>query len=150
MNSVRTFLLILHTVCFLVIAMPGSADETLAIVTQRSSTTESLSFETLKRVYLRKSLLDKNGMRWIPLNLPIDHQLRQGFSLSLFKKTPEDQEDYWNMQYFNGIHPPLVLASEEAILRFIAITPGAIGYVHKHHVDDRVKVLKILSIDTHD
>jgi hypothetical protein len=124
----------------------GFGEEALAIVTQKSSSLQSLSLETLKDVYLRKSLLNGNGVRWIPLNLPVAHALRQGFSWTLFKKLPEDQEEYWNEQYFHGINPPEVLASEEAVLRFVVITPGAIGYVRKHNADDRVKILRIISI----
>jgi hypothetical protein len=127
-------------------AMPSSADETLAVVTQKSSPLQNLSLDALKRVYLRKSLLDSEGKRWILLNLPVDHELRQGFSLALFKKLPEDQEQYWNELYFQGVSPPEVLASEEAVLRFIAITPGAIGYVRKQSVDERVKILTVIAI----
>jgi len=124
----------------------GYSDETLAIVTQKSSKLQNLSLDTLKDVYLRKRLLDGNGIRWIPLNLPVDHELRQGFSFALFKKLPEDLEEYWNEQYFHGMNPPEVLASEEAVLRFVVITPGAIGYVRKRNADARVKILKVISI----
>ena len=124
----------------------GYSDETLAIVTQKSSKLQNLSLETLKEVYLRKRLLDGSGIRWIPLNLPVDHELRQGFSFELFKKLPEDLEEYWNEQYFHGMNPPEVLASEEAVLRFVVITPGAVGYVRKRNADARVKILKVISV----
>jgi hypothetical protein len=122
------------------------ADDELAIITQPANPLKSLSFKELKRVYLRKSLLDANGIRWIPLNLPVDHAVRQNFSLALFNTPPEEQEQYWNELYFQGLTPPEVLASEEAVLRFIAITPGAIGYVLKRSVDQRVKILTLLSL----
>nr|WP_256969562.1 hypothetical protein [Crenothrix polyspora] len=134
-------------ICLMVLALPAFADhEAIAIVTMPSSPLQSVSIETLKRVYLRKILVDDKGKRWIPLNLPAFDDLRQGFSLALFKKRPEDQEDYWNQQYFSGINPPDVLASEEAVLRFVAMTPGAIGYVRQRSVDKRVRVLKTISI----
>jgi len=146
MHSIRTIFIVFFIACFLVFALPCFADESLAIVTQHSSALKSLSLENLKLVYLRKSMLDSNGTRWTPLNLPPSHELRKAFSLALFKKLPEDQEAYWNEQYFHGVKPPQVLASEEAVLRFVAITPGAIGYVRKNNVDDRVKTLKIISV----
>jgi hypothetical protein len=149
MHSLRTFFITICTVYLIGIAQPGVADESIVVVTHRSSTLKSVSFETLKLVYLRKSLLDSNSNRWIPLNYPSSHELRQAFSLALFKILPEDQDEYWNEQYFHGINPPHVLASEEAVLRFVAMTPGAIGYVRKRNVDDRVKVLLNLSISVH-
>jgi hypothetical protein len=132
-----------------IIVMPPqiAADhEALAIVVMHSSPLVRLSLDTLKQVYLRKTLLDKNGKRWIPLNLQVSDKLRQSFSLALFKKRPEEQESYWNEQYFHGINPPEVLASEEAVLRFVAITPGAIGYVRKSLADNRVKVINVIEI----
>jgi len=127
-------------------SLPGLAAEPLAIVTHSSCNLNGLSLETVKLVYLRKLMLASDGSRWIPLNLPSTHELRRAFSLSLFKKLPEEQEAYWNEQYFQGLTPPQVLASEEAVLRFVAITPGAIGYVQKRSVDDRVKVLQIIPV----
>jgi hypothetical protein len=125
---------------------PSFSDEVLAVIVQPSSSIRNMSFETLKRIYLRKSMLDDNGIPWVPLNLPISDQLRQGFSLALLKQRPEDLEEYWNNQYFHGINPPGILMSEEAVLRFVAITPGAIGYVRQRSVDARVRVIKRISI----
>jgi ABC-type phosphate transport system substrate-binding protein len=122
------------------------AEEELAIITQRSNELNTVSLEQLKLVYLRKLMLDSNGMRWIPINLPSANELRKAFSLALFNKLPDEQEAYWNEQYFQGVMPPQVLASEEAVLRFVTITPGAIGYVWLHSVDDRVRVLKVISL----
>ncbi|SJM93892.1 hypothetical protein [Crenothrix polyspora] len=134
-------------ICLLIAALPVFADhQSLVIVTMKTSPLQRLSLDALKRVYLRKSLLDEKGRRWIPLNLPASDSLRVGFSLTLFNKRPEEYENYWNEQYFQGINPPEVMASEEAVLRFIAMTPGAIGYVRKGSVDKRVKILNTLII----
>ncbi len=127
-------------------APPVIAEESLAVITQPSGPVKKLSVDEIKRVYLRKSLLNAEGIRWIPLNLPMAHELRQRFSQALFKTAPEEQEQYWNEQYFQGITPPEVLSSEEAVIRFIAITPGAIGYIYKHSLDNRVRVLTLIPL----
>lgn len=124
---------------------PAQAVEPLAVITSVTNPLDTLSFDSLKLIYQRKSQMDAEGNRWIPLNLPISDPLRRGFSLALFSLLPEEQDDYWNIQYFNGISPPKVMASEEAILRFVASTTGAIGYVRKQKVDDRVKVLRLIT-----
>lgn len=146
MHSLKAVFIAINMAYLIGFARVSLGEELLAIVTQRSSALENLSIEALRDVYLRKTLLDGNGVRWLPLNLPVAHELRQDFSLALFKKLPEDQDGYWNEQYFQGINPPEVLASEEAVLRFVVITPGAIGYIRKRNVDDRVKILNIISI----
>lgn len=127
---------------------PVSADEPLAIITSENNPLSKLSLDELKLIYLRKKPMNDEGLRWIPLNLPLADPLRRGFSLSLFAALPEDQDDYWNIQYFNGITPPKVMASEEAVLRFVAMTNGAIGYVRKQKVDSRVKVLMTIAAPT--
>lgn len=124
---------------------PAQAVEPLAVITSVTNPLDTLSIDSLKLIYQRKSQIDAEGNRWIPLNLPISDPLRRGFSLALFSLLPEEQDDYWNIQYFNGISPPKVMASEEAILRFVASTTGAIGYVRKQKADDRVKVLRLIT-----
>jgi ABC-type phosphate transport system substrate-binding protein len=120
--------------------------ESLAVITQSNSDLQNLPIAHIKRIYLRKTILDSQGNRWQPVNMPISSELRQKFSAAIFNQKPEDQEEYWNQQYYQGIMPPAVLTSDEAILRFVAITPGAIGYVRRESVDDRVKVVSFISL----
>jgi len=58
---------------------------------------------------------------------------------------PEDMQSYWNDQYFHGVLPPPVLDSEEAVLRFVSSTAGAIGYVSACAVDKRVEIVALIS-----
>ena len=144
----RALLFFLSLLCFITPLTHAANDETLAVITDKNNPLNTLSFDDLKRIYLRKTLLAANGIRWLPLNLPVENEFRRGFSLALFEQLPEDQEQYWNEQYFQGISPPEVLVSEEAVLRFVVITPGSIGYVRKSVVDGRVKILKTINIKT--
>lgn len=128
---------------------PPVAAEPIAIVMATSSPVHKLSLDSLKLIYLRKIQVDEFGNRWIPTNLPATAPLRHEFSWALFSMLPEDQENYWNGQYFHGIMPPSVMSSEEAVLRFVSSTPGAIGYVQKNHVDERVKIMLTLPAVTH-
>ena len=57
-------------------------------------------------------------------------------------------EDYWNQLYFQGVLPPYVVASEEAVLRFVARTPHAIGYLDACAVDDSVRVLFLIDAES--
>jgi ABC-type phosphate transport system substrate-binding protein len=121
------------------------AGEPLAVIVAADSPLTNLPLETVKLIYNRKKQVDAAGRRWIPINLPVADPLRRAFALALFSTLPEDLETYWNIQYFHGISPPQVLGSEEAVLRFVAATPGAIGYVRARLADRRVKVLSVIS-----
>jgi hypothetical protein len=55
-------------------------------------------------------------------------------------------QDYRNTQYFHGVPPPYVLASEKAVFEFVANTPGVIGYVSTRILTGQVKVLMYLPL----
>ena len=123
----------------------GQAADIL-VITQPKTTFKDMSSKRLENIFLKKLLLNDAGTRWIPVNLSPEHPLRLAFSQGVFKKRPEALETYWNEQYFQGITPPYVVASEEAMLRFISSTPGAIGYISSCHLDERVQVVFKLTV----
>jgi len=139
--AVRRLLLVLVLASWQ--ALPW-AEESIAVVVAAGSRLDKLSLDTAKLIFKRKSMVDAYGDRWIPVNLPPAHPLRRIFSLAVFDTLPEDMEEYWNEQYFQGINPPEVLSSEEAVLRFVAATPAAIGYVRAAQADARVKILLLV------
>ena len=100
-----------------------------------------VSTDELGLIYWRKQLYWQQGQRIKPVNLRPEHPLRQQFSQIILGSPPKKQVDYWNGQYFNGILPPYSVNSEEAVLRYVAQTSGAIGYVDACHVDNRVKAI---------
>lgn len=115
----------------------------VVIVSATAAPAAALSLDELELIYRRKKQF-VGGARVQPINLPAQHPLRRFFSQQVLHKTPEDLEDYWRDQYFNGISPPFVLASEEAMIRFVASTPGAVGYVSHCLADRRVAVVATL------
>ena len=116
------------------------ADEILIIMAKDAAITK-LTQQQLENIFRKKTLLTVNNERWVPINLIIGDPLRQAFSEKIFKQRPEEMESFWNIQYFNGIMPPYVVSSNEAVLRFVSSTPNAIGYIHNCYLDNRVRVL---------
>lgn len=127
-------------ICLLGFNSPSLADKILVIVAKDAPITK-LTLQQLENIYRKKTQLNANNKRWIPLNLVIEDPLRQAFSEKVLKQPPEEMEAFWNIQYFNGIMPPYVVASNEAVLRFVSSTPNAIGYIHNCYLDKRVRVL---------
>jgi len=126
----------------LLVMLPAQvrADDIL-VITGHDTPFKNFSSKRVKNIFLRITLLNEVGGSWIPLNLNADDPIRLAFSRTLFNLPPEALEPYWNEQYFQGIAPPYVVASEEAMLRFVAGTRGAIGYILPCHLDERVKVV---------
>jgi ABC-type phosphate transport system substrate-binding protein len=113
----------------------------LAVVVSRDTAISALSESELQLIFKRKRRLLADGTLARPVNLPSNHAARRTFSEQVLHRSPEEMEDYWHRQYFNGITPPFVAGSEEAVLRLVASTPGAIGYVPMCLADHRVKVV---------
>lgn len=121
------------------------ADDILVVVGKGSSV-EKLTLKQLENIYRRKTLISEAGERWNPINLSANNPVRIAFAQKIFQQPPEVMEAYWNAQYFQGIMPPYVVNSVEAMLRFVEDTPGAIGYLLPCQVDDRVRVIFKLSV----
>lgn len=118
------------------------ANETIiAIIVASNQSIDDLKLvpNQLSLIYWRKQLYWPKGLRIKPINLITEHPLRQQFSQAVLGSAPKTQIDYWNGQYFNGVLPPYSVNSEEAVLRYVTQTNGAIGYVNACSVDSRVK-----------
>lgn len=115
----------------------------IAVVISQDQSIGALKFSTneLGLIYWRKQLFWPGGKRIKPVNLSAEHALRKQFSLTVLGSLPNKQTDYWNGLYFDGISPPYSVNSEEAVLRYVMQTDGAIGYVNACKIDKRVKPL---------
>ncbi len=115
-----------------------AAEPAIAVIVGPAAPAIGYDHRTLRDVFLKRIVVDHAGAAVAPLNLPAADPLRQAFSYALWGQSPEAKQHYWNERYFNGITPPYVVRSQEAMLRFVAETPGAIGYVAACLVDGRV------------
>lgn len=119
----------------------SSANQVLAVIVSPEQLSQLPNKSELGLIYWRKKLYWANHQRIRPINLSTEHALRQAFSMRVLKSLPESQTDYWNGMYYHGVSPPYVVNSAEAMLRTVAETAGAIGYIAACEADKRVKVL---------
>lgn len=116
----------------------------IAVIGARGMSAAELDRHELALIYKRKKRFWADGRRVTPINLPAGLALRRAFSLAVLGRSPEELDEYWRDQYFHGELPPFVASSEEAVIRLVAATPGAIGYVSACVADKRVSVLMLL------
>ena len=107
----------------------------IAIVVGTASPIRDVTVDGLREVYLRRRRIWPDGSTSLPVNLPADHPLRRTFSTRVLGRLPEDLEAYWGRLSFDGIRPPLVLQSPQAVCAYVAVEPAAIGYVLPSAVD---------------
>jgi ABC-type phosphate transport system substrate-binding protein len=94
------------------------------------------SRETVRRVFLLRERFWPDGRAIVPVNQPAGSPTREQFSRTILGGRTRDFAAYWNDLYFHGTAPPRVLASDDAVLLFVARTPGAIGYVSAEHATE--------------
>lgn len=141
--------LILQGTLLLTDSMPALAGETqVAVIVSSRAPRVAFDRAMLRAIYLKKIFIGQNGRRLIPVNLPPGNPLRDAFSHALIDMRDAQLQEYWNRQYFQGISPPYVLGSQKAVVRFVAGTPGAIGYVWPCHVDSSVHAVLMISLPT--
>lgn len=120
-------------------------NDVIAVITPKASKIQKLDKGELSLIYLRKKLYTSEGNRIIPINLTSSHIVRKQFNSIVLGGLPEAQSDYWNEAYYHGITPPHVVASEDAAIKFVEITPGAIAYINACKLTDSVKSVAWIS-----
>lgn len=129
----------------LLLAATASADETRLAVIVNAGRSEELNVDTLVQIYLKKRRFWSNGQPIIPVNRDAESATRSAFTRIVFGDQARRLGLYWNRQYFHGVLPPATLASNAAVVRFVAEEPNAIGYVDAGDVDGSVRVVLLLS-----
>ena len=106
-------------------AAPGA----LVIIVNDGVPTRALAVEDARRIFLARERFWRDGRRIVPVNLPAGTEIREAFSRRVLGRGSRELVAYWNDLYFHGTLPPQTVASERAMLRFVATMGGAIGYV---------------------
>ena len=122
------------------VGQPSRVEGRVAVIVHPERRAE-LSSEEVAQIYLRRKRFWSDGSAIVPLNLPSQVPLREHFSHLVLNQTAPRLADYWNRLYFEGILPPATLASTEAVRRYVASDPNAIGYVPVSEVDGSVRII---------
>jgi ABC-type phosphate transport system substrate-binding protein len=122
----------------------GAAETEVKVIVHPSRATP-LTEADLRAIYLKQKLLWDDDDPIVPINREAGSAARELFSERLFGQSSLRAAAYWNRRYFEaGEFPPATLASEEAVLRFVAANENAIGYVTAAEVGPSVAVVLVL------
>jgi len=134
----------LLAIAAVVTAEPPPAPDAVAVVVGRASTRTEISRDDLRDIYLRRQRLWSDGAPVIPVNLPAGNPVREEFSRIVLGRSSQDLATHWNARYFEGIRPPIVLASATAVCAYVGAEPAAIGYLPVKDLDPTCRVLLTL------
>ena len=94
-----------------------------------------VDLDLVRRLFLIRQRFWPDGSAAHPVNLPASSEIRERFSRAAFGQSVKEMGPYWNERYFHGTRPPPTVASEAAVLLFVARTPGGLGYVRASAAD---------------
>jgi len=120
--------------------------EGIAVIVHPEREADGLAAEVIAQIYLKQRGFWPEGEAIVPINREAGSAIREGFSRRVLGRRASKLRSYWNRRYFQGVLPPATLASDEAVRRFVAAEPRAIGYVSASAVDGSVRV--VLSIES--
>jgi len=123
----------------------AAADDSLAIVVNRSNPVDSLSFPELRKIFMEEQDHWSNGRRITVVMLEPGRVERQAVLAQIYKMDEKDFNQYFLHSMFTGeLHAaPKALGSPTEVLKFVFNIPGAIGYLKSSEVNDSVKVVRI-------
>ena len=135
--------------CLIIFSLPCSLVQanTLYVIAHKGSFEHTQNSQKFADYYLLKIKITALGQRIIPINLPVNHPMRQKFLILIFNRSPLALSEYWDRMSFRGVRPPLIQQSEQAVVLFVSRVKGAIGYVsHKPAKDSDVDILGEISL----
>lgn len=132
----RGVLLVMFLTCLW--PCPSRAED-WAIIVHPSRQVE-LDLSDVALIFLKQRRFWKDGSAIVPVNRSAGSEARESFAKAVFGSEVIGHAAYWNRQYFRGVLPPISLASDEAVLRYVASEPRSIGYTPARLVDESVRV----------
>jgi ABC-type phosphate transport system substrate-binding protein len=131
--------------CLLAPTRLGAADPPVKLITHPNRAAK-LTARDVRAIYLKQKLFWDDGSPIIPINREAGSAARELFSQKIFGQGSRRSAGYWNQRYYEaGEFPPATLASQEAVIRFVASNQNAIGYVTGDDLkDDLVAVVLVL------
>lgn len=123
----------------------GPLEAQVAVIANKSVPIDTLKKAELLDYYAYDKKSWSDGTAIVVFDLKPRGEVTKSFYKFLGKSTSR-MKSIWMKKLLTGEgDPPVAQASEEKMLRQVAATPGAIGFVSAKKVNDRVKTLLIIS-----
>lgn len=114
------------------------------VVVVHPGSPERLERSFVADVFLKKRTRWPGDRQIRPVDQKPANKVRRLFSEGVLQRSLEAVRSYWQQRIFSGRDvPPPELDSDEAVLRYVAKNPGAIGYVAAGHKLDGVKAVQL-------
>ena len=83
----------------------------------------------LSSIFLKQAPNWGDGSPILPVDQSLQSAVRRSFSDDILSQGVIQVQVYWQRRMSKGVTPPPVKGSDDEVVRYVASTPGAIGYV---------------------
>ncbi len=105
---------------------------------------KDLKLTNISRLYLKQIYLKKHryfrDVKLIPVNLDVQDAARKSFEKEILKMSRNRLREFWIMQHYEGVRPPLVMHSSKSMIKFVAKIKGALGYIPEKNFSSQENV----------
>lgn len=120
----------------------------LVVIVSQRSTTRSLSFSTVRDIFLGVPVFARAGEPYVPVTQPARTPVRTAFDLQFLGLDPDAVGRYWIDQRIRArATPPRTIPSVDTLRRVVAALPQAISYVRADELQPGIVPVKIDGID---
>ncbi len=124
------------------LSAPAAAEGEVVVIGHPALGVQALSEQTIRDLYLGKTVQLGNGTRVEIIDLPVGHPVRDRFYIDIIGRDPGQMRAYWAKRIFTGKgSPPETRPDERSVVRWVAAGHGRIAYISASMTDDTVKVL---------
>jgi hypothetical protein len=127
-NERFTIAAVLTVAASIIPAMAAGQD--FKIVVNAGNPTTTITKQNVSKCFLKQTTMWINGMPVIPVDQAANSEIREAFSQEVHDRDASSVRSFWQRQIFSGRGvPPTEKTSDEEVLAFVRINPGAVGYV---------------------
>lgn len=123
---------------------PAMADEPVFLVAHKDVDTQQLNRDTARAIFAMRQRTWPDGQAARVFVLGNDHPVHARFAKENLTVYPHQLQLAWDRMVFSGTgQAPNRVTTQSEMLERIATTPGALGYLEKEYLDDRIQVISM-------
>lgn len=135
---------IIAFILFVVLLSPVlSMADGVVIIANMDVPVNSLTADAVKQIFLGNKTAWENGEKIV---FVVQDRTDAGddFLETYVKKTASQYENYWKRQVFTGKgKAPRSFSSDQELVRFVARTPGTVGYISSGADTGKTKIISV-------
>ncbi len=125
-------------------ALAEEEAQSFVVIVNAQSGESSATREFLTGAFLKQATRWPGGEQLRPVDLRPDSATRSRFSEVVLRRSVSAVRNYWQQRIFTGRGvPPPEVESDAAVLQYVRLHPGSVGYVSPQADCREVKVLAI-------